>query len=116
MATENVGWGARRIHGELLALGISVSERTVSRYLPRERARPDAIKRWLTFLCDHRHVIAAMDFFVVPTATLRLLHGWFAIDHERRRILHFDVTDAPTAAWVIQQLRERSVWMQHHDI
>ncbi len=47
-----------------------------------------------------------MDFFVVPTATFRLLYGWFAIDHGRRRILHFDVTDAPTAAWVIQQLRE----------
>lgn len=106
MAMENVGWGAPKIHGELLMLGFVVSERTVSRYLPRKSARPDAIKRWLTFLLNHRGAIAAMDFFVVPTVTFRVVYAWFPIDHARRRILHFDVTDQPTAAWVIQQLRE----------
>jgi len=106
MATENVGWGAPRIHGELRMLGFIVSERTVSRYLPRRPARPDAIQRWLTFLRNHRGAIAAMDFFVVPTATFRLVYAWFAIDHSRRRIVHFDVTDQPTATWVVQQLRE----------
>jgi putative transposase len=106
MATENPTWGAPRIHGELCMLGIDVSERTVSRYLPRRRAPPDAIARWLTFLRNHREAIAAMDFFVVPTVTFRVVYVWFAIDHARRRILHFEVTDRPTAAWVVQQLRE----------
>jgi hypothetical protein len=106
MATENACWGAPRIHGELLALGFIVSERTVSRYLPRKPASPNAMKRWLTFLRNHRSAIAAMDFFVVPTVTFRLVYVWFTIDHARRRILHFDVTEQPTAAWVVQQLRE----------
>ena len=106
MAAENVGWGAPKIHGELLMLGFVVSERTVSRYLPRKPASPDAIKRWLTFLRNHRGAIAAMDFFVVPTVTFRLVYVWFAIDHARRRILHVDATDQPTSAWVVQQLRE----------
>jgi transposase InsO family protein len=106
MAAENTGWGAPRIHGELLALGFVLSERTVSRYLRRKPPGPDAIKRRLTFLRNHREVIAAMDFFVVPTVTFRAAYVWFAIDHARRRILHCDATDAPTAAWVVQQLRE----------
>jgi putative transposase len=106
MATENAGWGAPRIHGELLKLGFDISERTVSRYLPRRPVPPDALKRWLTFLRNHRDAIAAMDLFVVPTATFRLVYAWFAIGHNRRHILHFDVTDQPTAAWVVQQLRE----------
>jgi transposase InsO family protein len=106
MATENAGWAAPKIHGELSMLGFVLSERTVSRYMPRTPANPDAIKRWLTFLRNHRGAIAAMDFFVVPTVTFRVVYAWFAIDHARRRILHFDVTDQPTAAWVVQQLRE----------
>jgi transposase InsO family protein len=106
MATENTDWGAPRIHGELLMLGFDVSERTVSRYLPKRRPKPHAIKRWLTFLHNHRSAIAAMDFFVVPTVTFRLVYVWFAIGHKHRQILHFNVTDQPTAAWVIQQLRE----------
>jgi hypothetical protein len=102
MATENAGWGAPKIHGELRMLGFVVSERTVSRYLPRKRASPNALKRWLTFLHNHRGAIAAVDFFVVPTLTFRLVYVWFAIDHARRHILHFDATDQPTAAWVVQ--------------
>jgi putative transposase len=106
MASENPTWGAPRINGELLMLGLKVSERTVSRYLPRERPQPDAVTRWMTFLRIHRDAIAAMDFFVVPTVTLRVVYAWFAIDHDRRRVVHLDVTDQPTAAWVMQQLRE----------
>src|SRR6516225_11999169 len=106
MASENAGWGAPRIHGELCMLGIDVSERTVSRYLPRKPARPDTFKRWVTFLRSHRSAIAAMDFFVVPTVTFRLAYVWFAIGHARRAILHIEVTDHPPAAWVVQQLRE----------
>jgi transposase InsO family protein len=106
MASENPTWGAPRIHGELLKLGFAVSERTVSRYL---RRRPERIHRageWLAFLRNHREVLAAMDFFTVPTATFRILYVWFVIHHDRRKILHFNVTEYPTAPWVIQQLRE----------
>jgi transposase InsO family protein len=105
MAREN-GWGAPRIDGELLKLGFDVSERTVSRYLPRRPADPDKVQRWLTFLRNHANVSAAMDLFVVPTATFRLLYGFFVIGHGRRRIFHFNATLHPTAAWVVQQLRE----------
>src|SRR5262245_9846124 len=87
-------------------LRFDLSERTVSRYMPRRRSRPDALRRWLVFLRNHRDAIAAMDFFVVPTATFRVVYAWFAIDHARRSILHVELTDHPTAAWVIQQLRE----------
>jgi putative transposase len=105
MVSEN-GWGAPRIHGELQKLGIDVSERTVSRYLPRRRADPEKVQRWMTFLRNHAGAIAAMDLFVVPTATFRVLYGFFVIGHGRRRVLHFNATLRPTAAWVIQQLRE----------
>ncbi|MEO6025906.1 MAG: integrase core domain-containing protein [Candidatus Binatia bacterium] len=106
MAKENPTWGAPRIHSELRLLGFAGSERTVSRYLPRRPSPPDAFQRWATFLRNHKDAIAAMDFFVVPTVSFRVLYVWFAIEHGRRRILHFDVTDRPGAAWVVQQLRE----------
>lgn len=106
LASENPTWGAPRIHGELRMLGIAVSERTVSRYLPRQRPSPCALERWTQFLRNHRDVIAAMDFSTVPTATFRILYVWFAIDHGRRRILHFDVKDRPAATWVARQPRE----------
>ena len=106
MAGDNPSWGAPRIHGELLKLGLSVSERTVSRYLPRRRPNPDTLERSMKFLRNHRHAIAAMDFLVVPTATFRLLYVFFVIEHGRRRIVHFNVTAHPSAPWVIQQLRD----------
>ncbi len=93
MATENATWGAPRIHGELLMLGFDVSERTVSRYMPRRPLRPDAVQGWLIFLRNHRDAIAAMDSFVVPTVTFRVLYVWFALEHGRRRIHHFGITD-----------------------
>ena len=100
------GSGAPRIHAELLKLGIEVSESTVSRYLPRRPVEPDKLKRWIAFLRNHKDAIAAMDFFTVPTASLRLLYVLFVIEHGRRHVVHFNVTFHPTSAWVIQQLRE----------
>ena len=92
-----------RIHGELLKLGFEVSERSVSRWIrPRD---PDSVKRWLTFLRNHREAIAAMDFFTVPTLTFGVLSCFFVIGHDRRKILHFNVTRNPSALWVVQQLR-----------
>ena len=100
------GWGAPRIHAELMKRGFDVSEITVSRYLPRRPAEPDEVKRWVNFLRNHKHDIAAMDLFTVPTASLRLLYGFFVIKHGRRHIVHFNATFNPTASWVMQQLRE----------
>src|ERR1039458_2724583 len=82
MAAENPTWGAPRIHGELLKLGFTVSEPTVSRWLQRVPRSPDVGKRWLTFLRNHRDAIAAMDFFTVPTLTFGRLYGFFVISHE----------------------------------
>ena len=108
MKTDDPGWGAPRIHGELLQLGFDISEPTVSRYLQRLKHRTDGnkAKQWLTFLQNHREVIAAFDFFTVPTLTFRVLYGFFVIEHHRRRILHFNVTAHPTSDWIVQQLRE----------
>jgi putative transposase len=105
MTTEN-SWRARKIQAELMKLGFRVSLATVSRYVPKTKPDPTQHQRWMTFLRNHKDVIAGMDFFVVPTLRFRLLYVWFAIDHGRRRILHFNVTASPPARWVIQQLRE----------
>src|ERR1022692_36571 len=106
MVAENRTWGAPRIHGELLMLGFDVSERSISRWMKRAPRDPERGRRWLAFLRNHREAIAAMDFFTVPTATFSLLYCFFVISHDRRRILHFNVTRHPTSTWVIQQLRE----------
>src|SRR6516225_2144473 len=74
MTAENPTWGAPRIHGELLKLGLEISESTVSRYLAQGASPRDSGQRWLTFLKNHREAIAAMDFFTVPTATFRVLY------------------------------------------
>jgi hypothetical protein len=105
MVKEN-RWGAPRIHGELLKLGFRVSERTVSRYVRLAQPRRPPSTTWKTFLANHREVLAAMDFFVVPTVTFRLLYVLLVIQHDRRNVLHVNVTAHPTAVWVIQQLRE----------
>ena len=100
------GWGAPRIHAELTKLGVNLAEKTVSRYMPRRPTDPDRVKRCVAFLRNHKDDIAAMDLFTVPTASLRLLYGFFVIEHGRRRIVHFNATFHPTSAWVMQQLRE----------
>ena len=106
LAQDNPGWGAPKIHGELLKLGFVVSERSVARYLRRMTPRSDSARQWLTFLQNHREAIVAFDFFIVPTLTFQLLYCFFFIEHSRRKILHFNVTRHPTADWVVQQLRE----------
>jgi transposase InsO family protein len=106
MVAENPTWRAPRIHGELLMLGFEVSERSVSRWMRRAPRSPDSAGLWLSFLHNHREAIAAMDFFSVPTVTFNVLYVFFIIGHDRRRILHVNVTRHPTSAWIVQQLRE----------
>ena len=108
MKAENPTWGAPRIHGELRQLGFTVAEPTVSRYLQQLKRHPDQgkAKQWLAFLNNHREVIAAFDFFIVPSLTFRTLYCFFVIAHARRRVLHFNVTTHPTSDWIVQQLRE----------
>jgi putative transposase len=106
MVAENPTWGAPRIHGELKMLGFDISERTVLRWMRKAPRDPEPAKRWMAFLNNHREAIAAMDFFTVPTLTFGVLYCFFVIAHDRRRILHCNVTRHPTSAWVIQQLRE----------
>jgi putative transposase len=110
MAQANPRWGAPRIHGELLKLGVEVCQATVAKYMMRQR-RPPA-QTWRTFLRNHIGQIVAADFFVVPTATYRLLFVLVLLAHDRRRIRHVAVTAHPTAAWTAQQLREAFPWDQ----
>ena len=106
MVAENPTWGAPRIHGELLMLGFDVSERTISRWMRRVPRDPEPARRWLAFLSNHREAIAAMDFFTVPTITFSVLYCFFIISHDRRCVLHFNVTPYPSSMWIVQQLRE----------
>lgn len=106
MVAENPTWGAPRIYGELKMLGFDISERTVLRWMRKAPRDPEPAKRWTTFLNNHREVIAAMDFFTVPTLSFGVLYCFFVIAHDRRRILHCNVIKHPSSAWVSQQLRE----------
>ena len=108
MSQTNPFWGAPRIHGELLKLGMDVSQATVAKYMVRRRHPPS--QTWRTFLGNHIGQVMAADFFVVPTATCRLLFVLVILAHERRRVVHVAVTDHPTAAWTAQQLREAFPW------
>jgi putative transposase len=102
MAAANPLWGAPRIHGELRKLGIDVAERTVSRLMPKRCPEPS--QTWRTFLANHVRDIVSIDFFTVPTARLRVLFVLVVLAHHRRRVVHFNVTEHPTAAWTAQQL------------
>jgi len=104
MCQGNPLWGAPRIHGELLKLGIEASEATVSKYMIKRRGPPS--QTWRTFLENHAKEIIALDFFTVPTATFRILFVLIILSHDRRRILHVNVTTHPTAAWTARQLLE----------
>ena len=95
MSRDNPLWGAPRIHGELLKLGIKVSQATVSKYMVRHRRPPS--QSWRTFLKNHAKDIVSVDFFTVPTATFRVLFVFLVLTNERRRIVHFNVTDSPIA-------------------
>jgi putative transposase len=108
MAQANPRWGAPRIHGELLKLGIDVCQATVAKYIGRRHQPPS--QTWRTFLRNHIGQIVAADFFVVPTVTNRLLFVLVLLAHHRRRIRHIAVTEHPTAMWTAQQLREAFPW------
>ena len=104
MCRANPLWGAPGIHGELLKLGIEISEATVSRHMLRRRGSPSP--SWRSFLDNHVRELIATDFFTVPSATFRVLFVFVVLRHERRRILHFNVTEHPTAEWTARQLVE----------
>jgi putative transposase len=111
MHAANPLWGAPRLHGELRKLGIDIAEATVAKYLAadRRRHRPSSQTR-RAFLANHVSQLASIDFFTVPTATFRVLFVFIVLAHDRRRIVHVNVTAHPTAAWTAQQLREAWPW------
>src|SRR5215472_3383648 len=104
MASANPLWRAPRIHGELKMLGIAISERTVSRIIRSLRRRPN--QTWKTFLHNHIGQTVSMDFFTVPTIAMRVLFVFVVLEHRRRQVLHFNVTEHPTATWTAQQIVE----------
>ena len=104
MATANPYWGAPRIHGELLKLGLEISERTVSRLMPKYRKPPS--QTWKAFLNNHVQDLVSVDFFTVPTVSFRVLFVFVVLAHHRRRVVHFNVTEHPTAGWTGQQMVE----------
>src|SRR3982075_401588 len=113
MSLANRLWGAPRIHGELLKLGIEVAQSTVAKYMARSgRGRSET---WKTFLHNHATGIAAMDFLIVPTVGFRLLFVLAILRHERRRLISLSVTANPTAEWIAQQITEAFPWDEAPD-
>jgi putative transposase len=104
MAEANPLWGAPRVHGELMKLGIEISERTVSRLMPKRR-KPTSQRR-KAFLENYVNELISIDFFTIPTATFRVLFVLVVLSHRRRRVIHFNVTEHPTALWTAQQMVE----------
>jgi hypothetical protein len=98
MSLANPLWVAPRIHGELLKLGIDIGQTSVAKYMARKRRPPS--QGWRTFLRNHADGIAAMDLFVVPTISFRLLYGLLILWHDRRRIVWLEATTHPTAEWI----------------
>jgi putative transposase len=108
MSSANPLWGAPRIHGELLKLGIEVSQATVAKYMLRRGGAPSST--WRSFLRNHAEGIAAIDMFVVASASFRLLYVMIVLAHDRRKIMRTAVTEHPTAAWLSQQVTEAFPW------
>jgi transposase InsO family protein len=108
MSSANPLWGAPRIHGELLKLGIKVSQATVAKYMVRRRGAPSPT--WRTFLRNHAEGIAAIGMFVMASASFRLLYVMIILAHNRRKIVRTAVTEHPTAAWLSRQLTEAFPW------
>src|ERR1700682_2428778 len=104
MSKENPLWGAPRIHGELLMLGIEVAQSTMARYLTRRQG--PASQGWKTFLRNHAAGIASIDLFVVRTISFKLLYGLVILRHTRRRLVSIKVTHNPTAAWIAGQVTD----------
>jgi transposase InsO family protein len=108
MSLANPLWGAPRIHGELLKLGIELSQATVAKYLEHPRKPPSPT--WRTFLDSHLKQLVSTDFFVVPTANFRILFVFVVLAHHRCRVIHFNVTAHPTSGWTAQQIAEAFPW------
>jgi putative transposase len=108
MSRDNPLWGAPRIYGELLKLGIEIGETSVGKYMLRRRKPPS--QTWRTFLDNHLKNMVSVDFFVVPTIRFQILYVFLVLAHDRRRIIHFAVTAHPTAEWTAQQMREAFPW------
>ena len=108
MSSANVLWGAPRLHAELLKLGIEVSQATVAKHMVKHRKPPS--QTWRSFLENHVKQLVSVDFFVVPTLSFRILYVFLVLAHERRRVVHFNVTDHPTAAWTAAQLMQAFPW------
>jgi Homeodomain-like domain len=108
MSGENPLWGAPRVHGELLMLGIEVAESTVGRYMVRGRRPPS--QGWKTFLRNHAAGIASLDLFVVRTISFELLYGLVILRHARRRLVSISVTNNPTAEWIAGQVTDAFPW------
>src|SRR5215467_343817 len=104
MSRDNPLWGAPRMHGELLKLGIDIGETSVGKYLVRRRNPPS--QTWKTFLENHIKSMVSVDFLTVPTIRFQVLYVFLVLAHDRRRIVHFNVTRHPTDEWTVQQLRE----------
>jgi hypothetical protein len=108
MSVANPLWGAPRIHGELLKLGIDVGQTSVAKYMARRRCPPS--QGWKTFLLNHANGIVSIDLFIVLTVSFRLLYGLVVLRHERRRLLHVGVTAHPCAEWIARQITEACGW------
>src|SRR3981189_3335654 len=108
MSTENLLWGAPRIHGELLKLGFEVAQSSVAKYMVERRGPPS--QGWRTFLRNHAPDIAAMDLFVVPTIGFDLLYAFVIVRLGRRELVWINVTAKPTAEWVARQITEAFPW------
>jgi hypothetical protein len=108
MSTANVLWGAPRLHGELLKPGIEVSQDTVAKYMVKHRKLPSQTCR--VFPENHVRRLVSVDFFVVPTVGFRILFVFLGLPCDRRRVLHFNVTEHPTSEWTAEQLVQAFPW------
>jgi hypothetical protein len=108
MSFENPLWGAPKIHGQLLKLGIDVAQSTVSIYMVPRQDRP--LQTWKTFLRNHKEGIASIDLFVVPTIAFEQLFAFFVLGHGRQQLLWIAVTRNPTAEWLARQITEAFPW------
>jgi putative transposase len=104
MVIENPLWGVPRVHGELLKLGYDVSQSTVQRYFPKRGGRTIG-QRWKTFLRNHSKDIISVDFLTVPTINFKIISILVVIDHYRRKLIHFNITQYPNPSWTLQQIR-----------
>ena len=109
LSSANPLWGAPRIHGELRTLGVEISERSVSGIIHRNNPGPPS-QTWKTFIRNHMADLVAVDFLVVPTISFKMLFVFVVLSHDRRKVIHFNVTENPTAQWAAQQIVEAFPW------